>query len=250
MRSFALAIFMIFTITASAGADDALTSFNQGDYAAAIRLGDAETTPGGIMAAARAHMVFGGFYEEREAALIALSRAKVLVDKVLAGDENNLEARTTMALILGFQAKAKMSLRGVTRVKKLILETLALHRDSGLAHGALAGWYSEVSAAGILPRIVLGASRRRAAVAFNDALQRSPRDFGLQYQYGKFLSRGNKAERAEAIIVFKGIIAAKSEIAIEKLLQEKSAIILAALHSNSKRKIKKAVKENSAFSVL
>jgi len=250
MRNFLLTIFLTFCVAFTVGADDAVTAFNDGEYTDAIRRGSEAGTADGMMAAALSHMVLGGFYKKSDASLTALDDAKVLVDKVLAIDANHLEARTTLALILGFQAKKKMSPGGVRRVKNLIIETLALHSDSGMAHGAMAGWYSEVSAAGLIPRMVLGASRTRAAIAFDDALQRSPRDIGLQYQYGKFLARGNKAERAEAIIVFKGIITAKPVKAVEKMLQEKATNILAALHSDSKRKIKDAIKENSAFSGL
>ena len=250
IRYGAYCLLSIFILTASARADDIAMAFQEGRFQDVIAQKQEQTSQADRMLIARAYMILGGFYSNKEDALASLSLARGYVEGILKETPDHLEARLTYVLVIGFQAKFDKSASEAKRAKKLILEALELYPASGLTHGALAGWHSEVSAAGFMAKIFLGGSRSQAALSFQKALSYEPEDIPLLFQYGKFLARGNKAERQEAITIFSKVINQPTQEAVAILLQKKAIPILQALQEDNKNLIKQRILENSAYAVL
>lgn len=223
----------------------AADTYMVGNYAAASDLAHQEKD---YDLATRAALVHGGYRARGAEAEKWFARAEVLSNEAMASSENpGLRIRMTAALVLSYKAKQKRSVKMVNRAKRMIEDLIREYPDEAIAHGALAGWHSEISAAGFIPRLILGASRKKAGLSFEKARSLDDNKIPLNLEYAKFLARGGKSEQIKAQAILKKILAAEPHGDFEKLLKGKAQKILKAVKSGNKRDIKRIIAENSAF---
>lgn len=224
---------------------EAEQAFNRGDYRQASYLAEAEED---FDLAIRAAMVYGGFYAADVAeASEWLNRAHKVVDIALEIDPSDLRNRVSLAMILSYKAKKIKSIGLVTRAKRILEILVTDYPDEVMPQGALAGWHSEISAAGFFPRLILGGSRKKARHHFEKALALDNSKMPLNLEYAKFLARGGDKERRMAENQLLALLEAELHNAFERLLHDNARAILIAVQSGSKRKIKLAIAEKSAF---
>lgn len=245
-HKYLFAVWLLFS-SVSAHADPAGDAFYQGAFYDARTLGQSTQSENGLMTACRAGMVVGGYFETGSAAVRSLHQAYEDCLKVVSMNPGHVNARITVAIITGFEGK-RWQKPGLAKKSRRLLEALvAEYPDSAPAHAALGGWHSEVSAAGFLPKLYLGAKRSNARNYFSTATQKGEADFPFILEYLKFLARGDARERDLALAVARSIGEDKDLSAIDQMMIEKITALKDALISENKDTIKKAIADATAF---
>lgn len=244
---------LFFTVSTPSVADQiaAAEAFRNGRFLEAIQLGQEAATPTGLMTACRAGMVYGGYTQTHDSAVKALHQSiqdchKVVLDDT-ANSETRMNALITLAIGVGFEGK-RWKKPAYAKLSKTILEKVQNDfQNQPAAHAAIGGWHSEVSAAGFLARVYLGASRSKAKKRFTEALAMGEKGLPFRLEYVKLLARGNKSEREKATqLAFTHTRDIPRE-ALDRLMRDKLMLIGTALQSDEKHTIKKAIAEATAF---
>jgi len=247
MNIWITALLALTVTTPICASEPAARALAAGDYASARTLGQTSRTAKGLMTACRAGMLLGGYYEAGEAAIKSLHTAANDCLGVIKQDNRHVNARITLAIVIGFEGKRWRRPSLATQSKRLLQQTHTDFPDSPAAQGALGGWHSEVSAAGFLARLYLGARRGKAGQYFAGAITKGEHSAAFYLEYVKFLARGKKVDRALAREVAKTILSQPPNDAIDRLMQQKIAEIRAALNTGDKAEIKKAIAAATAF---
>jgi len=221
--------------------------FVRGDFVAAQEKGRASATADGYALACRSGLVRGGFLETGAAAVSHLHSAATDCANALRITPDHYSARMSLSIALSFEGKRLRRVAYPKKAKMLIESLITTQPDNPLGYGALAAWHSEVSAAGFLARMVLGARRKTSRGLFHKAQKMGAIDFPLQFEYVKFLARGNKSDRAKALVLADTLIKQVPAMAIDRIIQEKCSLLLGALRTNKKKSILEALKQASAF---
>ena len=218
-----------------------------GDFAEARLLGRSDGGVEGLMTACRAGMLLGGYHETGYTAIQSLHGAAKDCSEVLALDSHHLNARITLAIAVGFESKRWRKVTSARKSRRFLQQTLDDFPCAAAAHGALGGWHSEVSAAGLIARIFLGAKRKSAAQYFESALTHGERSLAFYLEYIKFLARGGKSERAKAIDVASKALDQQANDAVDRLMQAKILEIHTALTAADMQELRKALADATAF---
>lgn len=244
-------LFLGFTVAVSGNASDRATkALAAGSYADARMIGREDGGVEGLMAACQAGMLLGGFYESDIAAVESLHGAAKDCRSVVALESSHLNANITLAIIVGLEGKRWRKPGLAKQSRRRIEKVLADYPTMPTAHGALGGWHSEVSAAGFLARLYLGAKRKTADTYFRSAIEKGERSFAFYVEYIKFLARGKKADRAEALKIGLDILKQPSIDAVDRLMKENISKIAAALNAQDKKALKKAIASATAFNEI
>jgi len=233
----------------SAAQEEALgwPDFKSGNFEGAIEKVQNDDTADGHTLACRSHLVIGGFQTEGEQAVQSLHNAIDECQKAIEQDPNHVIARMSYAMALGIEGKRLTSPGLATRSKKQIEALVELYPDDPLVHGALGGWHSEVAAAGFLARVALGAKRSRARELFGKSLEQGSLDIPLRFEYVKFLARGNKKERAQALEEIDALGELTPGFVFEEMVQAFARKLRPVVAAGKKSNIKKKIAELSAF---
>jgi len=221
--------------------------FVRGDFREAIVLGRTAGTANGYALACRSGLTLGGFVVKGTETITLLHDAATDCQKALALNPDHYFARMSLAIALSFEGKRLRRVAYAKRAKVYIQDLIAAEPDNALGYGALAAWHAEVSAAGFWARLLLGAKRKLARENFQKALGMGAIDFPLQFEYVKFLARGNGADRLRAVELADAIKAQPSSLAVDMLIKERCARLRPVLIRGGKKAIRAALKEVSAF---
>lgn len=244
-------VIFVFLITSAspviAAAPPGWEAFKQGDFYEARDAGRADAGAEGLALACRAGLVLGGFMETGKAAVQSLHGAISDCNKALGTSPAHYFAKMSLAIALSFEGKRLKRPSYPARAKAYILELIEAEPNNPLGYGALAAWHSEVSAAGFLARIALGARRKKAAKNFEHALKLGAIDYALRFEHVKFLARGNKADRKLALAQAKELSEGGPNMAFDLLMQKQCLRLVDALSRDNKREIKATLKDVAAF---
>ncbi len=221
--------------------------FDKGSYKQASILAEKQKNMAGYALAVRAALVQGGYIERGKKAEEWLERAEQNSLRALKLDKRSLRNRLDAAIIVSYMAKEKHSVRLVNIAKHAIELLIIDYPDSALAHGALASWHSEISAAGFLPRLLLGASRAKARKSYAVAIPLDGTKLALNLEYAKFLARGDRGEQKSAEKLLSQIVEAVPHDAFERLLQKNAKNFIIAVKTGKKQEIRRIFKQYSAF---
>ena len=248
MKSSLLLSLMIFASPLSAQ-EEALgwPDFKAGNFEGAIAKVTEDDTADGHTLACRSHLVIGGFQTEGDAAVNALHSALNHCQTAIEKEPNHIIARMSYAMALGIEGKRLTSPSLATRSKKQIETLVETFPENPLVHGALGGWHSEVAAAGFFARVALGARRSKARKLFAKSLETGSLDIPLRFEYAKFLARGNKEERAQAIQEIDALRALTPGFAFEELVQKLALDLRPVVEEGKSGSIKRKIAELSAF---
>ncbi len=221
--------------------------YDQGDYKQASLAAEKQNDLEGYGLAVRAALVYGGYVARDIEAIQWLGRAERLSKIAMKMDGTAWRNRLSASLVIGYKAKKRHSVVLVNQAKILIEGLIADYPNEEMAHGALAGWHSEISAAGFFPRLAFGASRELAGENFKVARSLNDAKIPLNIEYAKYLARGDENERKSAGKILITIIEAVPHDAFEQMLQGNAKKLLIALNSGKKQEIKTIIAEISAF---
>lgn len=221
--------------------------YDKGDFKQASLIAEAQNDLAGYTLALRAALAYGGHVARGKEAVEWLERAERLADKLMSFDDLGLRNRLSVAIVISYRSKKQRSVSLVNHAKHLIEGLIQDYPNEAMAHGALAGWHSEISAAGFLPRLVLGASRGKAGQYFDKARSLNDAKISLNLEYAKYLARGDEKERNRAKVLLFSIIEDNPEDAFDRLLQENANKLLIAVNTGKKKVIKRIIAEISAF---
>lgn len=221
--------------------------YDQGDFLHASLEAEKQHDIKGYTLALRAALAHGGHVARGQEAIEWLERAESLADKVLVMDDHNLRNRLSMMLVISYKGKKQRSVGLVNRARHMIEDLIKDYPTEAMAYAALAGWNSEISAAGFLPRLVFGASRNKARENFEIARSLDATKISLNLEYAKFLARGGQKERISAENLLISIVEAVPHDAFDRLLQNNAQILLIAVRADEKREIKRIIASIAAF---
>lgn len=254
MRCLNLFIFLIFAaptaLAAQAWPEGALPGWDDyvsGNFSAARSHARAARSAEGYALACRSGLVLGSYFETGNTAVRTLHQALEDCEASLALDPSHYVAGLSHAIALGFEGRR---LRKVRYARASIREIRALidrYPENGMALGALAGWNAEVAREGFFARLLLRASKKRAAALYEEALGLPNAGLPLAFEHVRFLAQGKKNERQQAAMKIRQTLAAKPQDAFEKLLQEKMQALLRALETSDKGALKVALTSATPF---
>jgi len=209
-----LALALLLTVSGPALADDAalFALYAKGDYAAAIKAGEAARDARGFALAARAAMADAVL--RPDPCLPCLQQAETLARNAVAADPKLADAQVWLAVALGYQARIQGIVRARLRdlpgqAKSALDAAIADDPANPYAVSALGGWHIEVVKGGgpFLARHLYGASVAEAMALFDRAVKLSPGNLAVRYQIALSLAgfdpetyRGRIASELDAAI--------------------------------------------------
>lgn len=197
--------------------------------------------------ACRAHMIMGGYYTSGDTAVDHLHKALETCTRVIAQNHYHLIGRMTYALAVGFEAK-RLSKPGFARISRQHLEWLSeTYPDNSLTQAALGGWHSEVSAAGLLARLALGASAKKAAQYFDAANSLGEMDIAMQLEYVKSIARRGKSSYQTALAEAESLTKRAPVTALDPVLLDHARTLKDALATGRKKTVRAALDAVAAF---
>jgi predicted Zn-dependent protease len=221
--------------------------FKEGNFEAAVSVSAADNSADSLTLNCRSNLVIGGFKTQGDEAIDALHKALTSCQQAIEKEPNHIIARMSYAMALGFEGKRLNSPSLATKSRKQIEKILEANPENALANGALGGWHSEVAAAGFLARIALGAKRSKAKTQFSKAISTGTLDIPLKFEYIRYLARGKKAERAEAIQEIDALLDLEPGYAFEEMLQDRARELRPVVAAGKSGAIKKKLDELSPF---
>ncbi len=209
---------------------------DEGRFIEAARLGEALGTSDGYALAAES-LAIHGYYVAGEPEKEALfERAMGLAEEAIRLDPANPEAHLQSAHAMGRYAQTIGAVKALARgyagkVRKAIENALDRDPEMAGAHLSLATWHAEtINGAGLAARVVFGASRKRALVHYERALELAPDEkFAyLEYALGLLLLK-KKRDRGKAKDLLARAIETPPKDAFDRLLHEQAVEKLAGL---------------------
>lgn len=242
------AVFLMFALSSWQPADTpGWQDFVSGAFENARERAAASHTADGLALACRSGLVIGGFQQTGEASVVSLHRALEDCSEALHMDPHNIVASVSYALALGYEGKRLKKASYIKASRERLEHCLAHHPDDPLVTAALGGWHSAVSNAGFLARVALGGSRKDAEAYFQRAIELDPRSVGTRFEYVRFLARGGKDDRKEALKQLHATLAIKPDDAAEEIMLARLAELIVPLEADDKKAARDTVERTAAF---
>ncbi len=222
-------------------------AYQTGEYITALNTAKNSSSKEALALACLAGVAQGGTIDTGSQAVKTLHQAIFDCTEAFKVDQNNYEITTALSAVLSFEGKRKQATGHAKLALHLLGDTLTRFPEKPDSYGAYATWHSEVSAAGFFARVALGAKRDTARDMFTNGLSRGDFDIGLQLEYVKFLARGKKKEKAEAIIQADKLLAAEQTSPLDTYFISIGKGLRESLQKNDKKSLKKRLKLASMF---
>lgn len=217
------------------------TAFTEGRYEEAVDLAQSISSPDRLAFAARSLLADAVSKSDFDPPLLLIDNAEQLAREALVMDSNHIEARLQLAIALSLKARP-LSNREAMRAgygeeaKDLADGVLLDDPDNTYAHGFLAVWHLEVRRrGGAIGASVLGASVKKARRHYQQAVELSPEDASVHWQYGRALTALNaKKYRGEAESALNAALSCRSNSMLEHVMQERAQVLQTVLHSQKR----------------
>lgn len=165
-------------------------------------------------------------------------------NRALVAEPEHVEGRLQKAIALSLLARP-MSLKEArdsglgVEARDLAEAVLADDPQNAYAHGFLAVWHIEVMRrGGLLGAMILGASMEDAERHYAAAMQASPADAALHWQYGRALAALNARKyRKEVAAALDAALAAPVGSELERVMQERARVLSAAAATAKSRDV-------------
>ena len=190
--------------------EDAKAAFAEGRFVDAAAIAEAAGTSEGYALAARSLAVYGHYAAPEEEKKELFERALQLGEEAVRADTANPEGYFQSGHALGRYAQSIGTMKALRKglggkTRKMFEATLARDPDHALANLALGGWNADiVSRAGrMMARVMYGATRKKATVHFERALELAPESKVVLLDYALRLPKlaGKKGkERAKGLL--------------------------------------------------
>ena len=245
-----IALFLMATPAAMAEDNSYQIAFTEGRYEDAATLAQAEPTPDRLAFTARSTLAQAISAPDYDPPIELLEHAESLARLALEQDPAHLEARLQLSIALSLKSRT-LSNREVRRAgygdesKALVESVLRDDPDNIYAHGFFAVWHLEVRRrGGAIGASIMGASVKKSRRHYHSAIALAPNDASLHWQYARALAALNaKKYRAEIEAALLSARACSVETSLEQLMQQRAALLLSALSTNSERETEKIARK-------
>lgn len=236
---FALMLLAVPGLARAATTEEIFALYARGDYAQAIRAGEASRTAPGLAIAARAALAAAVLRETP--CLSCLERAEQLARAAIAADPHFSDSHVWLAVALGHQAriigKVRARLNDSPGQSKAALDTaLADNPANPYAVSALGGWHIEIVRGGgaYLAGLLYDASEREGIALFDRAVKLAPGNVAVHYQIALSLAGFDAGKyRARIITELKAAIACTAATAYERRMQSRAGDLLGLLETKA-----------------
>lgn len=241
-----IAITLLASPAALAEEDAHLIAFTEGRYVEAVDLAQASPSPDRLAFAARSLLADAISANDYEPPLALLENAEQMAREALVMDPGHVEARLQLAIALSLKARP-LSNREAMRAgfgkeaKDLADGVLLDDPDNTYAHGFLAVWHLEVRRrGGSIGASVLGASVKKARHHYHRAVELSPGDASVHWQYGRALTALHARKyRTEAEASLSAALSCESDSTLERVMRDRAQILQTALQSQKRSAVEK-----------
>ncbi|MFC4346629.1 hypothetical protein ACFO5Q_02060 [Kordiimonas lipolytica] len=252
MRVLVFTLCLLFLGPPSAHADvnAGWEAYRAGDYQKARDLFEAAGGAEGYAAACRTGLVLGGFFENGETQVHTLHRALDDCNAAIELDGDQLDARISYAVGLGFEGKRLKKVKYAKASRRKLEDLIVVSGDYGILHAALGGWHTTVYEAGFFARLALGAKRGIARQQFEKAVTLAPNDIGVRFEFIKYLAYGKKDEHKEALEEIKQVSALPAHDAFDRFLVAQARTIGAMIVAGSEDGLEAALEAATPFASI
>ena len=239
-----LPLFFLLVPGALAQPLEALNAYEAGEFNRAAEYAQTSDSADDLAFAARAVLAGAMSTVGGEPGIEQLKRAEALARQALEIESRHAEGRLQLAISLSLQARP-MSNRRVMRTglgkkaKELADTILSEDPENTYAHGLLAVWNIEVlRRGGRIGARIMGASRRAGREHYEAATLIAPDDGALHWQWARVLAATNARKfRDEINTALKASIAAKTDDALERTMQDRAAMLLEAMQTGTSKEV-------------
>jgi len=220
--------------------------YQAGDFKSAMEKSASDNTADGYALACRSAIVLGGFQRKGPEAVELLHQGISYCEQALKIEPTHLIGKMSYAMGVAYEGKRKTSISLAKTALRLLEETRDMYPAFPEAHAAVAGWHSEVRAAGFLARVALSPSKKAAKSGFAKAAELGMKELPLMLEYLKYLAR-QKKRWPEALALITVIEEAPAKDGFDVIVKNFIPKIKAALVKGDKNDIRQALKEATAF---
>nr|WP_156780788.1 hypothetical protein [Hyphomonas sp. Mor2] len=209
-----------------------LIAFSEGRYEDAAALAQETSTPDHLAFAARSLLAEAMSSPDFVPPQELLEEAESLAREALDSESNHIEGRLQLAIALSLQARP-LSTREAMRsgygeyAKTLVDSVLKDDPENPYAHGFLAVWHLEVRRrGGSIGASLLGASVKKARLHYESAIEISPGDASIHWQYARALAALNaKKYRAEIETSLQSAVDCKTDSTLEGVMRRRAELL-------------------------
>lgn len=226
-------------VARAATTEEIFALYARGDYAQAIRAGEAARTAPGLAIAARAQLAEAVL--RPTPCLSCLQNAEKLAREAIAADPRFSDGHVWLAVALGHQAriigKVRARLNDSPGQSKAALDkALASNPDNPYTVSALGGWHIEIVRGGgsYLAGLLYDASEGEGIALFDRAVKLAPGNVAVHYQIALSLAGYDAGKyRARIVAELKSAIACTAATAYERRMQSRAGDLLGLLETKA-----------------
>ncbi len=238
MRRWLAGLLLLLALPAGAQDMPATALYARGDYADAIRAGEAAHDAAGYAIAARAAL--SDAMLRNTPCFECLQQAETLALQAVAADPQSSDGQTWLAAALGYQTRIKgvawARLHGLPgRARAALDAAIRANPANANAVSALGAWHIEVvkGAGPFLARVLYGATLAEAMVLFDRAGRLAPENAAVRYQIALALAALDlDAHRARIVAELDAAMRAGATTAYDKALQARAAELRTLLNGS------------------
>lgn len=173
----------------------------------------------------------------------ALTEAEIALRIDPGHAEGRLQKAISLSLLLRPMSVNEARKTGYGELSKTLAEGVLEDEPANhYAHGFLAVWHVEVERrGGLIGAAIMGASLKAARAHYAEAVRLAPDDIGLRWQWARALAALDaRKHRVEIEAALKVAVATAPATGLDRVMQERSGILLGILASDTHREIQKA----------
>jgi len=236
-------IALILALTPAAFAEDEahLIAFTEGRYEDAAELAQERTSPDRLAFAARSLLAEAMSAPDFVPPPLLLDEAETYARSALDADPTHVEGRLQLAIALSLKARP-LSTREAMRTgygedaKSLVENVLEDDPDNPYAHGFLAVWHLEVRRrGGAIGASILGASVKKGRRHYQTAIEASPGDASIHWQYARALASLNARKyRAEIATSLQAALDCRADSILEDVMRRRAEMLQFTLENEDR----------------
>lgn len=247
-----VALVLLSSFSAVAEEDAHLIAFTEGRYSDAASVVESSHAPDNLAFAARSLLAEAISATDYSVSPSLVEQAEQLARQALIEDPDHVEARLQLAIALSLKARP-MTVGEARRAgygddaKRLADSVLDDDPTNTYAHGFLSVWHIEVRRrGGAIGASIMGASVKKARRHYEAAIELSPDDASVHWQYARALTALNaKKYRTDIDAALARALACGAETSLEHVMQDRARDLKSVLETE-----KRATAESLAARML
>ncbi len=245
-----IALLIAFSPAAFAEDEAHLIAFTEGRYEDAATLAQRTSSPDHLAFAARSLLAEAMSSPDFVPPPALLEQAEVLARAALDSAPDHIEGRLQLAIVLSLKARP-LSTREAMRAgygedaKRLVEGVLADDPSNPYAHGFLAVWNLEVRRrGGTIGASVLGASVKNGRKHYLTAIDASPGDASIHWQYARALASLNaKKYRTEIEESLQAALDCRADNTLEDVMRRRAELLQHTMQTQTRSVIQRLATE-------